>query len=119
MVLVALGPAHSTQTVADGSSSGQLHLSGEVSQNASMERALLLYWIKARRRFRYLLKTYSRSRASCQDIRFLTGRLLADETDPYFSWQFDETFPYPKDCERTGDGTNCVPQGKGTIKPGL
>ncbi|KAI0010598.1 cytidine deaminase-like protein [Xylariaceae sp. FL0662B] len=30
----------------------------------------------------------------------LLGSILTNETDPYFSWQFDPTYPCPKGCSR-------------------
>ena len=38
----------------------------------------------------------------------LLGDVLANETDPYFSWQFDTTYPCPPGCGRTGDGKSCA-----------
>ena len=34
----------------------------------------------------------------------LIGGILANETDPYFSWQFDGNYPCPPGCERTDGG---------------
>ncbi|TVY22023.1 hypothetical protein LARI1_G000112 [Lachnellula arida] len=34
----------------------------------------------------------------------LIGGVLANETDPYFSWQFDGGYPCPKGCERKDEG---------------
>ena len=34
----------------------------------------------------------------------LVGGVLANETDPYFSWQFDGAYPCPKGCERKDEG---------------
>jgi len=34
----------------------------------------------------------------------LMGSVLANETDPYFSWQFDKDYPCPKGCERKDEG---------------
>lgn len=34
----------------------------------------------------------------------LIGELLANETDPYFSWQFDQSYACPEGCERKDDG---------------
>jgi hypothetical protein len=33
--------------------------------------------------------------------------ILANETDPLFSWQFDENGPCPKGCGRSSDGKIC------------
>ncbi|XMA12351.1 hypothetical protein WAI453_005142 [Rhynchosporium graminicola] len=38
----------------------------------------------------------------------LIQNLLANETDPYFLWQFDEMYPCPKGCERTTSGNTCA-----------
>lgn len=44
----------------------------------------------------------------------LVGGVLANETDPYFSWQFDGRFPCPGGCrrsdagDRNGNGGMCV-----------
>lgn len=38
---------------------------------------------------------------------FLVADVLANETDSLFSWQFDESFPCPAGCERSG--TSCTP----------
>jgi tRNA(Arg) A34 adenosine deaminase TadA len=35
----------------------------------------------------------------------LMADVLANETDPYFSWQFNHSYPCPKGCER-GSGDN-------------
>ncbi|KAE8379991.1 cytidine deaminase-like protein [Aspergillus bertholletiae] len=35
------------------------------------------------------------------------GDVLANETDPYFLWQFDPTYPCPDGCSRSGNGTRC------------
>jgi hypothetical protein len=34
----------------------------------------------------------------------LIGDVLANETDPFFSWQFDENYACPKGCERKDGG---------------
>lgn len=39
--------------------------------------------------------------------RLIPG-VLANETDPYFSWQFNEAYPCPKGCGRTQDGKTCA-----------
>ena len=33
--------------------------------------------------------------------------VLANETDPYFSWQFAPSYPCPEGCGRTSDGKSC------------
>lgn len=38
----------------------------------------------------------------------LIADVLANETDPLLSWQYDERFPCPARCERAG-GKSCVP----------
>ncbi|KAG4425292.1 hypothetical protein IFR04_001659 [Cadophora malorum] len=38
----------------------------------------------------------------------LLKEVLTNETDPYFLWQYDETYPCPKGCERTSDGSSCA-----------
>ncbi|TVY83930.1 tRNA-specific adenosine deaminase [Lachnellula suecica] len=42
----------------------------------------------------------------------LIGNVLANETDPYFSWQFDGDHPCPKGCGRKSDGFCGVIEGK-------
>ena len=37
----------------------------------------------------------------------LIPNVLANETDPFFSWQFDPQYPCPTGCHRTGDGKSC------------
>jgi hypothetical protein len=37
----------------------------------------------------------------------LISDVLANETDPLFSWQFDLKYPCPEGCGRTGDGKSC------------
>ncbi|KAE8156931.1 cytidine deaminase-like protein [Aspergillus tamarii] len=37
----------------------------------------------------------------------LIGDVLANETDPYFLWQFDPTYPCPDGCLHSGNGTRC------------
>ncbi|OGE55593.1 hypothetical protein PENARI_c004G04142 [Penicillium arizonense] len=37
----------------------------------------------------------------------LMGDVLANETDPYFLWQFDPSYPCPHGCSRTKDGSSC------------
>lgn len=39
----------------------------------------------------------------------LVPEVLTNETDPYFSWQYDESFPCPQGCGRTSDGKSCKP----------
>ena len=36
----------------------------------------------------------------------LIGDVLSNETDAYFSWQFDKEYACPRGCERVDDG-NC------------
>lgn len=38
----------------------------------------------------------------------LIGEVLTNETDPYFSWQFDPSYPCPSGCARGASGT-CTP----------
>ncbi|KAJ7054864.1 guanine deaminase [Mycena amicta] len=38
----------------------------------------------------------------------LIGEVLTNETDPYFSWQFNPAYPCPKGCPRTASGS-CGP----------
>ncbi|PVH85613.1 cytidine deaminase-like protein [Cadophora sp. DSE1049] len=38
----------------------------------------------------------------------LLKEVLTNETDPYFLWQYDETYPCPKGCERTSSGSSCA-----------
>ncbi|KAL2068287.1 hypothetical protein VTL71DRAFT_16385 [Oculimacula yallundae] len=42
----------------------------------------------------------------------LVKELLANETDPYFLWQFDEGYVCPKGCERSVGGESCVVVGQ-------
>jgi hypothetical protein len=37
----------------------------------------------------------------------LVGGVLSNETDPYFLWQFDESFPCPAGCARTAGEKMC------------
>ncbi|OOQ87407.1 FCY1p [Penicillium brasilianum] len=37
----------------------------------------------------------------------LIGNFLANETDPYFLWQFNPAYPCPKGCSRTRTGASC------------
>lgn len=37
----------------------------------------------------------------------LMGGVLANETDPYFMWQYDPSYPCPRGCSRTRDGSTC------------
>ncbi|KAJ6099463.1 guanine deaminase [Penicillium canescens] len=37
----------------------------------------------------------------------LMGGILANETDPYFLWQYDPSYPCPHGCSRTRDGSSC------------
>ncbi|KAE8132243.1 hypothetical protein BDV38DRAFT_275263 [Aspergillus pseudotamarii] len=37
----------------------------------------------------------------------LIGDVLANETDPYYLWQFDPAYPCPDDCSHFGNGTRC------------
>jgi tRNA(Arg) A34 adenosine deaminase TadA len=37
----------------------------------------------------------------------LMGNLLTNETDPYFLWQYNSSYPCPAGCSRTEDGTSC------------
>lgn len=37
----------------------------------------------------------------------LMGGVLANETDPYFLWQYDPTYPCPGGCSRSPDGMIC------------
>lgn len=39
------------------------------------------------------------------------GGVLSNETDPWFSWQFDDGAPCPKGCARRGK------EGKGFCEP--
>ncbi|KAJ5523076.1 guanine deaminase [Penicillium frequentans] len=39
--------------------------------------------------------------------RLIAG-VLTDETDPYFLWQYDPTYPCPRGCSRTKGGTSCA-----------
>ncbi|KAL3425684.1 cytidine and deoxycytidylate deaminase zinc-binding region [Phlyctema vagabunda] len=36
------------------------------------------------------------------------GRVLTNETDPYFAWQFQQQVPCPVGCARTQDGSSCA-----------
>ncbi|KAI9049185.1 hypothetical protein LZ554_007032 [Drepanopeziza brunnea f. sp. 'monogermtubi'] len=38
----------------------------------------------------------------------LYQEVLTNETDPYFFWQYDKTYPCPKGCERTSSGSSCA-----------
>ncbi|KAJ5895622.1 hypothetical protein N7495_007313 [Penicillium taxi] len=37
----------------------------------------------------------------------LMGNVLVNETDPYFLWQFDPSYPCPEGCDRSSDGMSC------------
>lgn len=37
----------------------------------------------------------------------LVHNVLANETDPFFSWQFNRDYPCPEGCSRIGDGKFC------------
>ncbi|KAJ5770108.1 guanine deaminase [Penicillium nucicola] len=38
----------------------------------------------------------------------LMGGVLSNETDPYFLWQYDPSYPCPSGCSRNGDGSSCT-----------
>ncbi|KAJ6092520.1 guanine deaminase [Penicillium sp. IBT 16267x] len=38
--------------------------------------------------------------------RLIAG-VLTNETDPYFLWQYDTTYPCPRGCSRSKSGTSC------------
>ncbi|PBP16013.1 cytidine and deoxycytidylate deaminase zinc-binding region [Diplocarpon rosae] len=38
----------------------------------------------------------------------LVQKVLTNETDPYFLWQYDEAYPCPRGCERTSRGSSCT-----------
>lgn len=38
----------------------------------------------------------------------LLGNVLADETDPYFLWQFDKSFPCPGGCSRSEGSCHAI-----------
>lgn len=38
----------------------------------------------------------------------LFKKVLKNETDPYFLWQYDEAYPCPSGCERTASGSSCA-----------
>ncbi|KAJ5587175.1 guanine deaminase [Penicillium hispanicum] len=38
----------------------------------------------------------------------LMGNVLTNETDPYFLWQYDPSYPCPNGCARTKSGTSCT-----------
>lgn len=38
----------------------------------------------------------------------LIPNVLANEMDPFFSWQFDLQYPCPEGCDRSGDGKGCL-----------
>ncbi|OQD91106.1 hypothetical protein PENANT_c001G01504 [Penicillium antarcticum] len=38
----------------------------------------------------------------------LMGGILANETDPYFLWQYDPSYPCPSGCSRTKSGSSCT-----------
>ncbi|KAJ5464324.1 guanine deaminase [Penicillium daleae] len=42
----------------------------------------------------------------------LMGNVLTNETDPYFLWQYDPSYPCPHGCSRTRDGTSCKASSK-------
>lgn len=35
--------------------------------------------------------------------------VLSNETDPYFMWQYNQTYPCPMGCRRTGSDNICRP----------
>jgi len=37
----------------------------------------------------------------------LINNVLVNETDPFFSWQYDPSYPCPEGCGRTGGGNSC------------
>jgi hypothetical protein len=39
----------------------------------------------------------------------LMGEVLTNETDPYFSWQFNPDYPCPSGCARSGGSGLCLP----------
>ncbi|KAJ5661316.1 guanine deaminase [Penicillium longicatenatum] len=39
--------------------------------------------------------------------RLIAG-VLTNETDPYFLWQYDPTYPCPRGCSRTKSGKSCT-----------
>lgn len=36
------------------------------------------------------------------------AEVLTNETDPFFLWQYDESYPCPGGCARTEDGSSCT-----------
>ncbi|KAH8683148.1 cytidine deaminase-like protein [Tricladium varicosporioides] len=49
----------------------------------------------------------------------LIGGMLSNETDPYFSWQFDGTYPCPSGCSRNDNGKKCEPSSESGRKSEL
>lgn len=49
---------------------------------------------------------YNESTKLPEEIRVLK-EVLANETDPLFSWQFNESYPCPGGCERSKDKKTC------------
>lgn len=41
-------------------------------------------------------------------ITRLVGQVLANESDPLFSWQYDPSYKCPKGCSRDADATTCT-----------
>jgi len=39
----------------------------------------------------------------------LIGEVLANETDPYFLWQYNPSYPCPVGCQRPNQGASCMP----------
>ncbi|KGQ01168.1 hypothetical protein PAAG_12112 [Paracoccidioides lutzii Pb01] len=62
-------------------------------------------------------KGWSQIRISSQEIiersydlpssTILIGEILANETDPYFAWQYDPSAPCPAGCSRSGPRMSC------------
>ncbi|EEH23572.1 hypothetical protein PABG_05783 [Paracoccidioides brasiliensis Pb03] len=62
-------------------------------------------------------KGWSQIRISSQEIiersydlpssTILIGEVLANETDPYFAWQYDPSAPCPAGCSRSGPRMSC------------
>ncbi len=42
------------------------------------------------------------------DVGFNVGQVLANESDPLFSWQYDPSYKCPKGCSRDADATTCT-----------
>ena len=53
-------------------------------------------------------EVFERSRHLDTATRLVT-HVLANESDPYFAWQFNEKGACPKGCGRTEDGKSCAP----------